>query len=692
MTIHIDATPGELYLFPKLSQHAVFEFIEIKRNGKMIFAERGGGSRTRTLSIVEFEKLRTDPSGLMRVSRQINASRSPEVDLEDSDPLILMDEDSPGLNARQRDKIASSKKKIKRARTLRFYVLRYDEQPGISLSTPDLDNFIGRNKGDAIAEGFDWVPSASTVRIAIHECGEPDYRPLKAFIRPTKDGGKYWPPHILKLKSDLIDHFWSQAQPRICDAQALFFNSLNEAISSGMDLPKPSKETLRLWINAAECFETYERRYGRRSALRRFKGQQPAIAATRPLQCVMIDDTRVDVWSCISNGKGHRTEERPWLVIAVDVFSRMILAAVLTFRPPSIFTVVQCLKQMAQPKDFLPPELRNYKGADDGWGWPDRIIVDNAWQYASPSFQVMLEATGCSVSWAAIKTPQYKCHVEHAFDQLNDNLWHRLPSGIPFDPRTMAKLEINPRQRADKNLTELETRLWHVIIGICHVETNRGISKAPARAWGEALKEFRRPMIDDLGSLNRLLGQAKRAVLTTSGVTVDGEHFHNPVLTTQLLNDMVRFTKARDEHKSIDATGVVHILITKDLDDCGHIEVWNAFKRRNVRLPNVSPRFSTNLPWDTAKQARQLAERENLGFHSEDEKYKVRTRLLGMIAEFPDDLKFEKRRKKAREYARSMSLGKRPSLIASSTTLVSMYVLTDIVLPDCGGAKIAPNF
>jgi two-component system, LytTR family, response regulator len=51
---------------------------------------------------------------------------------------------------------------------------------------------------------------------------------------------------------------------------------------------------MRLWINDAECYHRYAVRYGKRAAGRRFRGQQRAVQARRPLEYVMFDQTRVD--------------------------------------------------------------------------------------------------------------------------------------------------------------------------------------------------------------------------------------------------------------------------------------------------------------------------------------------------------------------------------------------------------------
>src|SRR5690606_6637252 len=135
---------------------------------------------------------------------------------------------------------------------------------------------------------------------------------------------------------------------------------------------------------------------------------------------------QVDVWAVVHDEHGEPLfVVRPYLTLAVDVYSRMILGAVLGFDPPSVSTVARCLKQVVRKKEFLWETYGYDKGGADGWGKPFTIIVDNGKEFVSPSFQSACEAAGIDVEWAPIKMPTYKAYVERAFGTLNSILWHK---------------------------------------------------------------------------------------------------------------------------------------------------------------------------------------------------------------------------------------------------------------------------
>jgi putative transposase len=360
----LDVQPGELYLFPHRSSNAIFEYLGVEEDGRLIFVCKSGASTFRP-DRDQFVELRSKPGGAVRV-------RTSEAEQADSfaytDPVTFLDPDAPGLSSRERQRIRTLRKDHLWALTVQFFTIKYDETPDVGLTEKKLAGFITRHSPEAERLGFERSISASTLRRAVHECGELGDRALHYFL-PDKQRnlGRFWDPYTLQLKAELIDDFWSEDAPRLIDVQEKFRRKLREKSTElrqlGADpLTQPSGEILRLWIKGAECYHRYKLRFGPRAAGRRFRGQNRAIQASRPLEYVMFDHTRVDAWANVEDEAGNIIiQERPWLMLAVDVFSQAIVAAVLTFAPPSIYSIVMGLKQLTRPKDFLPADLRRFK-------------------------------------------------------------------------------------------------------------------------------------------------------------------------------------------------------------------------------------------------------------------------------------------------------------------------------------------
>lgn len=652
MEAGVDIHPGELYLFPQRSRNSIYEFHGVEEDDRYLFVSKSGSSTLR-LPPEQFLDLRNTPNGAVRIR-----TSGPEQtgSFVYTDPATFLDPNTPGLPQRERQRIATLKKDRRWALTVQFFTLTFDETPGIRLSELALASFIRSHAAEAERLGLERSISASTLRRAIHNCGVPGDRALHYFL-PDKERerGPFWDPYILLLKAELIDEYWSPAKPRLADAQDEFRRKLRaknkELQSIGADpLARPTDETMRLWIKGAECYHRYSARHGKRAAGRRFRGQSRAIQASRPLEYVMFDHTRADGWANVEDENGKTiTQERPWLMLAVDVFSMVILAAILTYEPPSIYSVAMGLKQLIRPKDFLPPDLQEFKNFYDLWGKPSFIIVDRAWENTEVSFQTICESVGINIIWAPVRTPEFKCHVEHAFHLLNSIYWHRLPSGIPHKPHIMTQRGLDPRKNADRSIQKMNDGLWYAIRKLAF-RVNDAIGMAPARAWQEGVRNHGRPMIDDVTAFDTFIGKVRQCQLSTSGIRLENQRFHDPKITSTLLNDLLRYAKASRQRRAPNSSGTVHVHVTIDPETCEYIYVWNPKARRNVRLPNILPRFSAGLSWQGAKACREYANKENLAFCSEDEMLEVSTTLMAAYKSQLDDQPFREKRKAARKY------------------------------------------
>jgi putative transposase len=649
--IGLDIKPGELYLFPLRSSKAIYEYLGVEDDERLLFVCKSDTSTFRP-NREQFLELRSKPGGAIRVR---NVAPDQVEGFAYTDPATFLDPDAPGLTGKERHRIRTLQKDRQWALTVQFYTIKYDHSSEKKLSEKKLATFIRNNAPEANGLGLDQLISASTLRRAIHDCGTPGDRALHYFL-PDKERqlGRFWDPFILRLKAELIDEYWSPDKPRLFEVQEAFRLKLHaknkELRGLGADpLTRPTEETLRLWIKEAECYERYKLRHGRRAAGRRFRGQNRAIQASRPLEYVMLDHTRVDSWGNVEDENGKTlTQERPWLMLVVDVFSQVVLAAILTWAAPSIHTIVLALKQLVRPKDFLPEDLRHFKNFGDFWGAPSFVIVDRAWENTGKSFKTMCESVGIRIIWAPVRTPEFKCYVEHAFHLLNSIYWHRLPGGIPHKPHIMKQLELNPRKNADRNLKQMNDGLWYALRKHAF-KVNSGLGMPPARAWQEGFRNHSRPMIDDISAFDSFLGKVRQCQLTTSGIKLDNEEFHDPTITGALLNDLLRYAKASKQRRAPNSTGTIFVHVTQSWC-CESVEVWNPKTRRNVKLPNVLARFSAGLSWDEAKAARDLAAEQNLAFCTEDEMIEVSAKVMATYKSQAQQKPFREARKAARRY------------------------------------------
>lgn len=656
MVTHLDIRVGQHYTLelPEIDTPILAEFVKELSDGRLKFL-REGTDLDIHLEVYEFECMRSDG----RAVRVVSNSRGEVIDAQDIDPLSLLNPDEPNITLQERQERLRQREKLKRARTLRFYVRKYDEDISVGRGRMGLQKFISRHKEEAHKHGFDWVPSPSTLLRSIDNHGSLNERPLAAFLtaKPVHDKNCRWPKTILEAAERAIDHYWSDSKVSMAEALDQF------RVESGRiarqhkvpgheeeaNVPIPCDETVRLWIHRETNWWNWARRYGTTNANRRFRGRGRPIEASRPLEYVMMDHTEVDTWSVVLDDNGDPLfVARTWLTLAVDCYSRMVLGATLSYEPPSIHSVMACLRQVVRRNSKLIDHYGPHKGATDGWGRPSTVIVDNGKDFTSPSFQAACEAAGIDVIWAPVKTPMFKAYVERLYGTINTKLWHNLPGGLPLTPQQRQELDLKPETQAVYTAGQLNDALWNAIVTLYHVETHRGIGMAPAHKWRKGIAAHKRPTVDDVGMLDKFLGRSKNVQLSAEGVTIEGHRFHDQKITTRLLNDLAHRGKERQQRRNVTSTRTVEVRATWDPGDVSKINIWNPATDRLVSLPNWHPDFASGLSWYAAKKIQQFAKERNLAFHSDQERAEARVAHRNFLFDIMPGLKAPEKRRRAR--------------------------------------------
>jgi putative transposase len=188
--------------------------------------------------------------------------------------------------------------------------------------------------------------------------------------------------------------------------------------------------------------------------------------------------------------------------------------------------------------------------------------------------------------------------------------------------------------------------------------------------------------IDDVGALDKVLGRSASCILTTSGITHDGERFHDKVITTDLLDRLLRHAKKRGQRKGL-SSGKVAVLVTWDPGDVSFIHVWDWVRRENVRLPNWHPEFANGLSWKDAKDIRKFAHARNMDFHSDKEKHAARAAYDRSLREEHPHLQYGKARKNAAYLSK-------PQLVAGDHVVLTEEPVVAIERPDVDVPQTIP--
>lgn len=223
------------------------------------------------------------------------------------------------------------------------------------------------------------------------------------------------------------------------------------------------------------------RREGRRVARELLAPVLGSLESPGPLGLVQIDHTLVDVMAVDSVTRSPI--QRPWLTLAIDVFSRCVAGFHLSLEPPSATSVAICLTQAALPKETWLSQRR----IDGPWpicGIPLTLHLDNAKEFHSEALRRGCEKYGLGLEYRPIRTPRYGGHIERLIGTLMGKV-HLLPGTTFSDIRSKGKTD--PEKTAAMTLDEIERWIGHAIAGVYHRDLHRTLGTAPLAAWQSAV-------------------------------------------------------------------------------------------------------------------------------------------------------------------------------------------------------------
>ncbi|MHB1947570.1 MAG: Mu transposase C-terminal domain-containing protein [Gammaproteobacteria bacterium] len=250
------------------------------------------------------------------------------------------------------------------------------------------------------------------------------------------------------------------------------------------DIKPPSENAIRTRISQLHDYDVLSKRYGTKIA----KTQTSAVSGKYPeqpypLAAVQIDHTPVDV--IIVDEIYRLPIGRPYLTVAIDVYSRCIAGFCLSLEAPSATTVGLCLVHMIFPKDNWLAE-RKIKTTWQIWGKPNGLYVDNASEFHSIALQRGCEAHGIKLDYRPLGQPHFGGIVERVIGTMMD-LIHRLP-GTTFS-NVKERANYPSEKKAQLTLSELESWLTIAIVDYYHQKKHRQLGCPPIIMYEKGIAE-----------------------------------------------------------------------------------------------------------------------------------------------------------------------------------------------------------
>lgn len=544
----------------------------------------------------------------------------------------------------------------KKARLRAFVVRWFDDQGEVARGLKAIERALARlwREEPEKAEQFGKMPSAWSVRRWLDNRGTPGERPLRQMISMTGrvQRSRRFPPETLELLRRSVAEYWSREKLSKSEAYSLFhrlISYINKRRQRGRhSLPQlkiPRFETFRLEVNFHERFETFAAKYGPLKAKARFKTHGEGLTAARALQLGCMDHNFLDTVVCL-DADWMIPIGRPWVTVLIDVRTRCIVGFVISFEPPSLYSVTECIKRANRPKLHLRQREPRFIILVEIYGRFDEIVVDNGWEFAGNSLEDVMNDAGTTIRWAPVRSPTYKAVVERFFRTLNNLLAHKV-TGAVYKPELLRQMGYDPYKDAVLTLSEIEDLMWEAIC-YYHKSEHRGIGMAPADLWQRDVLANGIDVIGDDSLLDKIAGKTEYPCkVTRGGVRLFGLQYHDQGLVAGLLDDLIGIEPVRkQQHGSRPATATVKVHYNPA--NISEIHVWNRRRKVYVTLPCADKNYVAGMSLWHHRQVQAWAKDRSLEFITEADRLAARARLVDRIQSAVPSAKIRDRRAKAR--------------------------------------------
>jgi putative transposase len=246
-------------------------------------------------------------------------------------------------------------------------------------------------------------------------------------------------------------------------------------------LTAPSMNALRARVSARTLRERVKAREGAAKAGNQFRQVQPGLQTTRPLQVVQIDHTPVDLM--LVDDATRTCIGRPWLTLALDVHTRMVLGLLLSLDPPCATSAALVVAQAVLPKQAWLMD----RAIDLAWpvqGLPEIIHVDNGREFHSRAFERGCQQHGVRIDYRPPATPRFGGHIERLMGTLMGRVHALLGS---TSSNVAARGDYDAEAQAVLTFREFERILLLEVLGPYHNEVHSALGRTPAAAWAEGV-------------------------------------------------------------------------------------------------------------------------------------------------------------------------------------------------------------
>jgi putative transposase len=293
-----------------------------------------------------------------------------------------------------------------------------------------------------------------------------------------------------------------------------------------------SRNAVRARINRLDLKLVAQARHGRKSAQNRYAQRPGHFPVDRILQSVQIDHALADV--IVVDERDRLSIGRPWLTLAVDVYSRCVLGFYVSLDCPAVTSIGLCLTQACLPKQ---PWLQA-RDLDLEWsmcGLPSVLRADNGKDFRSDALRRGCREHGIELDFRPIATPHFGGHIERLIGSVMGRI-HLLPGTTFSNPRE--RKDYPSEDKAAMTLAEFEHWLTVEVSERYHRDQHRGLGATPLSVWEHGVSAgVEQTLPADPRRFRLSFLPIEYRTLQRGGVQLNKIHYWSDVLPTLIKRD-----------------------------------------------------------------------------------------------------------------------------------------------------------
>jgi len=285
-------------------------------------------------------------------------------------------------------------------------------------------------------------------------------------------------PEVDLIIKGAIDEFYLTNQKK--PVQKVCIEVQKQCVNAG--LKPPHVLTVRNRINQLSEYERLKKRNGAKAAKEMFEPKVGTFpGAETPLSVVQIDHTLLDI--ILVDETYRKPVGRPWITVAIDIYSRMVVGFYISFETPGAMGTGLCIAHAILDKEEYLARL-DVQGDWPCWGKMRTIHVDNAKEFRGNMLRKACLEYGIELTWRPVATPNWGGNVERFIKTLVKEV-HTLP-GTTFSKPSDRK-DYDSVKKASLTLRELEKWVAEFIVNVYHQRPHTALQMSPIDKYKQGL-------------------------------------------------------------------------------------------------------------------------------------------------------------------------------------------------------------